>query len=137
VLFGVYKVVLFENRVMRIMFGLKTEEMGGKGCIMWSFMIYTACQILGYQRTVEKWVRNVAGMGMKVILNRFFIGKLEGKGPFRRPYENGRITFQLILRNCMRVGCDYSCFGRALNDILVNCVLNCKLHKILGNILIS
>jgi hypothetical protein len=77
--------VLFENRVMRIMFELKTEEMGGKGCIMWSSIINTACQILGYQRRVAKRVRNVAWMGMKVILNIYLIGKWEGKSPFRRP----------------------------------------------------
>jgi hypothetical protein len=52
VLFAIHKLVLFENRVMRIMFELKTEEMGGKGCLMWSFIIYTACQIVVYQRTV-------------------------------------------------------------------------------------
>jgi len=71
--------VLFEKRVIRILFELKTEEMGGKGCKMWSFIIYIAGQILGYQRRVAKWVRNVAGMGVKVILNRFLIGKWEGK----------------------------------------------------------
>ena len=60
---------------MRIMFELKTEEMGGKGCIMWSFIIYTACEVVGIERTVTKWVRNVACMGMKVILNRLLIGK--------------------------------------------------------------
>jgi hypothetical protein len=70
---------------MRIMFELKTEELGGEGCIMWSFMICTACQVVGYQRTVTKWVRNVACMGMKVILNRIMIGKWGGKSPFRRP----------------------------------------------------
>jgi hypothetical protein len=30
VLFAIYKLVLFENRVMRIMSGLKTEELGRK-----------------------------------------------------------------------------------------------------------
>jgi len=25
---------------------------------------------------------------------------------------------------------DCSCFGRALNDVLMNCVMNCKFHKI-------
>jgi hypothetical protein len=57
---------------MRIMFELKIEEMGGKGCIMWSFIICTVCQILGYERTVTEWLRNVAG---KIC----FIGKLERK----------------------------------------------------------
>ena len=66
---------LFENRVMRITFELKTGELGGEGCIMWSFMICTACQVVGCQRTLTKWVRNVACMGMKVILNRLLIGK--------------------------------------------------------------
>jgi hypothetical protein len=85
VLFAINKLVVFENRVMRIMFELKTEELGRKGCILWSCTIYTACQILGYQRTVTKWAGNVACMGVKVILNRFLVGKQEGKSPFRRP----------------------------------------------------
>jgi hypothetical protein len=70
---------------MGIMVELKTEEMGGKGCKMWSFIIYTVCQILGYQRTVAKLVRNVAWVGVKVILNIYLIGKWERKSPFRRP----------------------------------------------------
>ena len=32
---------------------------------------------------------------------------------------------------------DYSCFERPLNGIPMNCVINCKFYKILGNILIS
>jgi len=64
---------------------------------MWSFIICTACQILGCQRTVTKWVRNVASMGMKVILNIYLIGKWEGKSPFRRPVcEYGRIILKWI-----------------------------------------
>jgi hypothetical protein len=85
VLFAIYKLVLFENRVMRIMFELKTEELGRKGCILWSCIIYTACHILGYQGTGTKWVRNVACVGVKVILSIFLVGKQEGKSPFRRP----------------------------------------------------
>jgi hypothetical protein len=85
VLFAIYMLVLFENRVTRIMFELKTEEMGGKRCISCSFVMCTACQILGYQTAVAKWVRNVACMGVKVILNRFFLTEREGKCPSRRP----------------------------------------------------
>ena len=75
-------------------------------------------------------------MGVKVILNRFVMGKLEGKGPFRRRKYGGK-KLQWILRNCIRVDFDCSCFGKALNNILMNCVMNCKLHKIVRNILIS
>jgi hypothetical protein len=70
---------------MRIMFELKTEEVGRKGCILWGFIIYNACQILGYQRTVAKCVRNVACMGVKLPLKRFMIGQGEGKIQYRRP----------------------------------------------------
>ena len=45
---------LLLNRVMRIMFELNTEELGGEGCIMWSFIICTACEVVGYQRTLMK-----------------------------------------------------------------------------------
>ena len=31
--FTIYKLVVFENRVVGIMFELKTEELGRKGCI--------------------------------------------------------------------------------------------------------
>ena len=69
---------------MRIRFELNTEELGGEGCIMWSLIICTAGHVVGYQRTVTKWVRNMACIGMKVILNRLLIGKRGGKSPFRR-----------------------------------------------------
>ena len=38
--------VCFRTAV-RIIFGLKREEMGGKRCIMLSSIIYTACEMLG------------------------------------------------------------------------------------------
>ena len=85
VLFAVYKLIVFENRAMGMMCELKADEMGRKGCILWSFIVHTACKILGYQGTVAKGVRNVACMGVKVILKRVLIGKQEGKSPFRRP----------------------------------------------------
>jgi uncharacterized membrane protein len=67
------------------MFELNTEELGGEGWIMRIFVICTACKVVGYQITVRKWARNVACMGMKVILNRLLIGKRGGKSPFGWP----------------------------------------------------
>jgi hypothetical protein len=75
---------LVEKTVKRIMFELKTEELGGKGCIMWNFIIYSACQVVGNQRAVTQLVRNAACMGMKVILKRLLIGKCGGYISFRR-----------------------------------------------------
>jgi len=67
--------------MMGIMFELKTEKLGGEGYIMWSLIICTACQVVGNQRKVTKWVRNVACMGVKLVVNRLLIGKWEGKSP--------------------------------------------------------
>ena len=58
-------------------------------------------------------------MGVKVILNRFVLGKLEGKGHLRRACEYGGKTVEWIVRNCIRVDFDCSYFGRALNDVLI------------------
>ena len=91
VLFAIHKLVVFENRVVGIMFELKTEELGRKGCIFWSFIIYSACQILGYQRTVTKWVRNVACMEVKVILKRFLMGNGKERVHSEGLYEYGGI----------------------------------------------
>ena len=38
-----YRLSVFEIRVTRIRCELKTEEMGGNECIMWSFMMCSAC----------------------------------------------------------------------------------------------
>jgi hypothetical protein len=64
-----------------IRFELKTEEIERKENIMWSCIIYTACQMLGLSKNIGKWVGNVACMGLTVMLNRFLIGRR----PFRRP----------------------------------------------------
>ena len=84
VFFAVYKMVLFENRVTRIMFGIKTGN--------WRKMVdnveFHNLYCLSDTAVLEnsgKWVRNVEWMGMKVMLKRFLIGKQVGKRLFRRP----------------------------------------------------
>jgi hypothetical protein len=41
---------MFEIRVTRIRCELKTEEVAGNGCVMWSFLICSAWQILGLSK---------------------------------------------------------------------------------------
>jgi len=38
-----YRLSMFEVRVTRIRCELKADEMEGNGCIMWSFMMCSAC----------------------------------------------------------------------------------------------
>ena len=81
---------------------------------------------------LTKWVSNVACMGMKVLWNTLLIGKRKEKVHSDGLYECRRIILIWILRNCIRMDFDYSCFGRALSDILMNFVINCTFHKIVG-----
>ena len=118
------------------MLGIKTEN-GRKGCIIWSSIIYAAPQILGYQRTVAKWVRNVACMGV-TYLKEISDWKMGKEGVHSEGLcEYGGIILKWILRNCIRMDFDYSYIGRALNDIPMNSLMNRKFYKILWNILIS
>ena len=108
--FAIYKLVAFVNRVVGIMFELTTEQLGRKGCIFWSFIIYNACQILGCKRTVTKWVRNVACMEVKVIL-RFLMEN--GKERFHSEdlYEYGGDNIEMYFKDSMRMEFDHSCFS--------------------------
>ena len=118
VLFAIYKLVLFENRVMGVMFQLKTGNGRKRKDTVGLHNLYC----LSGSRVSKnggKWVRNAACMGVKVILKRVLIGKHEGKSPFRRPVCMWDDKLKWILRNFIRVYFDYSCFGRALNDSLI------------------
>jgi hypothetical protein len=49
-----YRLSMCEVRVTRIRRELKAEEMAGNGCIMWSFLICIAYQILGLSKNIGK-----------------------------------------------------------------------------------
>jgi hypothetical protein len=50
--------------------------------------------------------------------------------------EYKRIILKWILRNYLTMDFDYSCLGRALNDIIMNFVINRTFRKIVGKVLI-
>jgi len=84
VLFAIYKLVLFESRVMGVMFELKTGN-GRKRKDNLEFHNLYCLSGSRVSKNSGKWVRNASCMGVKVILKRVLIGKHEGKNPFRRP----------------------------------------------------
>jgi len=71
VVIAIYKLGLFENIVIRIMFEIKTEEIIGKGCVMWGFIIYTACQVLRVSKNSGK-VGEECGMHGRGDLEQIF-----------------------------------------------------------------
>jgi len=62
--------------------------------------------------------------------------KVDGRVHSEGVREYRTIILQWVLKNCMSLDFEYSCFERVLSDILMNFVINCTCHKIMGNILI-
>jgi hypothetical protein len=70
--------------MVRIMFELKTSN-GRKRKENAEFHNLYCLSGSRVSKNSGKWVRNVACMGVKVILKRVLMGKCEGESPFRRP----------------------------------------------------
>jgi hypothetical protein len=88
VLFAIYKLVVFENRVVRIMFELKTEELCRKGYILFSSIIYTAFQTLEYQKEKLKMGKECGMHGNEGNLEQIFGWKTEGKESIQKACVN-------------------------------------------------
>jgi hypothetical protein len=71
-------------------------------------------------------------------VEQIFDWKMGRKGSIQKVCvcEYGRIILKWNLKNCIRMDFGLLCFGRVLNDILMNSVMYRKFHKIVGNILI-
>ena len=76
---AIYKLGLFENIVIRIMFEIKTEEIIGKGCVMWGFIIYTACQVLRVSKNSGKVGEECGTNNSIVLLENNLSGNRGGK----------------------------------------------------------
>jgi hypothetical protein len=80
---------VFENRVVRTIFGLKNDEVTGD----WRKLhneelhnLYSSVNVITMVGSRKmRWAGHVARMGVKRIACRIMVGKLEGKKPLGRP----------------------------------------------------
>jgi hypothetical protein len=80
---------MFENRVLRRIFGLKRDEVTGE----WRKLhnnelhdLYSSTSIIGIIKSRRmRWAGHVARIGEKRTAYRLFVGKPEGKRPLGRP----------------------------------------------------
>jgi len=93
---------MFENRVLRRIFGPKRDEVTGK----WRQLhneelndLYCSPDIVRVIHSRRmRWVRHVAHMGERRGLYRVLVGKPEGKRPLERPRRRRKITLKWIFR---------------------------------------
>jgi hypothetical protein len=120
---------VFENRVLRRIFGAKRDEVTGK----WRRLhndeldLYSAPNIIRViKRRRMRWVGHVARMGEKRGAYRIFVGRPEGRPPPGRPRHRWEDNIKMDLQE---VGCGNMDWIKLAQDrdgwrALVNAVMN-------------
>jgi hypothetical protein len=125
---------VFENRVLRRVFGTKREEVTGE----WRKLhneelkdLYPLPNIVGVVKSRRmRWAAHVARMGEGRGMHRVLVGKPEGKRPLRRPRRRWEDN---IKRDLQDVGGDCGNWMERVQDrdrwrALVNTIMNIRVQ---------
>jgi hypothetical protein len=102
---------VFENRMLRRMFGPKRDEVTGE----WGKLhneelnnLYSPSVIRVIKSRIMRWAGHVARMGERGGVYRVLVGKFEGKRPLGRPRRRreGNIKMDLQEVGCVGYGLD-------------------------------
>ena len=93
---------MFENRVLRRVFGPKRDEVRGEWRKLHNEELRDPYSLPNIVRVVKSrrmgWAGNVARMGEERVVYRVLVGKLEGKKPLRRPRRRREDNIKMDLR---------------------------------------
>jgi len=97
---------VFENRVLRRIFGSKRDEVTGEWGKLHYGELNDLCSSLSIVRVIKsrimRWVGHVACMGERRGVYRVLVGKPEGKRPFGKPRRRQEDNIKMDLQE---VGC--------------------------------
>jgi hypothetical protein len=89
---------VFENRVLRIVFGPKSDEVTGEGRKLHNEGLNDLYSLPNIVRVVKsrrmRWAGHVAHMGKERGVQRVLVGKPEGRRPMGDPDIGGRIILR-------------------------------------------
>ena len=134
---------VFENRVLRRVFGPKRDEVTGEWTKLHKEELSDLYSLPNIVRVVKsrrmRWAGYVARMGQGKVVYRVLVGKPEGKRPLgrhrRRRDDNNKMDLQKVGGGCgdwMELSQD-----RERWRALVSTVMNLRVPKIAGNFLTS
>jgi hypothetical protein len=134
---------VFENRVLRGIFGQKRDEVTGE----WRKLhnkelhdLYSAPSIIRIIKSRSmRWAGHVARMGEKRNTYRLLVGKPEGKIPLVIPRRRWVDNIRMDLEEVGWGDVDWIGLAKDRNmwRALVNSVLNLRFHEMLGNYLVA
>ena len=120
---------MFENRVLRRVFGPKRDEVTGEWRKLLNEELRDFYSLPNIVRVVKsrrmKWIGHVARMGEERSVHRVLVGKPEGKRPLGRPRHRWEDNIKMNLREVGRGG-DWMEFTQDRDRwrALVNTVMN-------------
>ena len=93
---------VFENRVLRTVFGLKRDEVTGEWRKLHNEELSDLYSLPNIVRVVKsrrmRWAGHVARMGEGRVVHRVLVGKPEGKRPLGRPRSRWEDNIKMDLR---------------------------------------
>jgi len=134
---------VFDNRVLRRVFGPKRDEVTGEWRKLHNEELSDLYSLPNILRVVKsrrmRRARNVARMGEGRRVHRVLVGKLEGKRPLGRPRRRWEDNIKI---NLQEVGGDCGDWMELAQDrerwrALVSTVMNLRVPKNAGNFLTS
>ena len=95
---------VFEYKVLRIVFGLKRDEVTGEWRKLHKEELRKFYSLPNIVRVVKssimRWAGHVARMGEGRVVHRVLVGKTEGKRPLGRPRRGWETILNFIIRKC-------------------------------------
>ena len=123
---------MFENRVMRRIFGLKRDEGTGQCSKLHNEGLNDLYTSPGIDRVIKsrrmRWAGQVARMGERRGVCRVLVGRSEGKRPLGRPRRRWEENIKLDLQELGYGGMDWIELAQDRDGwrVLVNAVMNLR-----------